>query len=64
MASTKESFDKKAFLNKIKKSDDTRIKATFTFDGNLFKRFQDECRKQKVAQSRVIEEFFKTFLGE
>lgn len=57
-------FDKKELLSRVKKTDLNRVKTAYTLDASIFERFKAECKKQKVAQSRVIEEFMKVFLGD
>lgn len=37
------------------KAKENKVKASFTFDTLLFKRFQELCKKKKVAQSRLLE---------
>lgn len=57
-------FNKKQLLEKVKKSDIKRVKATYTIEASIYDKFKAECKKQKVIQSRVIEEFMKTFINE
>lgn len=37
------------------KTKETKTKGSFTFDSDLFKRFQELCKKKNVAQSRLLE---------
>lgn len=37
------------------KAKESKVKASFTFDAVMFKRFQELCKKKKVAQSRLLE---------
>lgn len=55
-------IDKKTLLSNIKKTDKRRAKATFTLDADVYRQFKAECDKQKVAQSRVLEELIKSFI--
>lgn len=54
---------KRDIIAKIKKTV-PKVKASFSFDAELFERFQAECAKLGVAQSRTIEELMKAFLGD
>lgn len=38
-----------------------KMKASFTFDKDIYSEFQDECKKADVSMSRVLENFMIMF---
>lgn len=54
-------IDVKDVLKKAKKKP-AREKVSFTFDSEVYKKFQEKCDKNKVAMSRVIEELMLQFI--
>ena len=52
---------RKEIINGLKGREDKKIKATFYLNQELLERFKKLCQKNKVAQSRVMEEFILQF---
>ena len=53
-------FDIKEVVKKAK-AKPKRIKVSFTFDKDVYERFQNTCEAHNVAMSRVLEELMIQF---
>lgn len=54
--------DSKVVIAKAKKKESNRAKVSFTFDSELYGKFEQACTDEKVFASRALEELIRLFL--